>query len=166
VLLTVLVAMLLVRLLGRLNLLRLLGLPVASLFVDMNFLVVLGRLRTAKTLLLSDVDLLLDVSVAVGRFLGMWVWVRLRLADGGCEGFVCLFVTFPSVYCLLRDLCFAFYLDTGRFLNFRVPIRRREDTEGDRNLFAVSARSWVTTALGRDGLVLQNPVCRSRVARS
>jgi len=96
----------------------------------------LGRLRTAQTLLLSDVDLLLDVGVVVGR---LWwgrlrVKLRLRLADGGCEGFVCLFVSFPSVYCVLRDLCFAFYLESGRFLNCRVPIRRREDTEGDRNL--------------------------------
>lgn len=62
----------------------LLGLPVASLFVDMNFFAVL--LGTTETLLLVDVDLLLDVGVAVG-------W----LVDGGGEGFVGFFVTFPSV---------------------------------------------------------------------
>jgi hypothetical protein len=136
--------------------LMLLRLPVASLLVDVDFLVVL--LGTADTLLLGDVNLFLDVRVAVGRLLG--------LADGGREGFVSLFVTFPSVWSLLRKLCFAFYLDTGRFLNFRVPIRRREDTEGDRNLWSWSARAASDGALVRDGLVLQNPVCRSRVVRS
>ena len=76
-----------------------------------------------EVLLLGDVNLLLDVGVAV-----------TGLVDGCGEGFVGFFVTFPSVWSLLRELCFAFYPDAGRFLNFRVPIRRREDTEGDRNL--------------------------------
>jgi hypothetical protein len=44
------------------------------------------------------------------------------------------FVTFPSVWSLVRDLGFAFYLDAGRFLCLCVLIRRREDTEGDRDL--------------------------------
>jgi hypothetical protein len=64
--------------------LTLLRLPVAGLLVDMDFLAVL--LRTRETLLLGDVDLLLDVGVAVGG-----------LVDGGGEGFVGFFVTFPSV---------------------------------------------------------------------
>jgi hypothetical protein len=71
----------------RVLVLMLLRLPVASLLVDVDFLVVL--LGTADTLLLGDVNLFLDVRVAVGRLLG--------LADGGREGFVSLFVTFPSV---------------------------------------------------------------------
>jgi hypothetical protein len=61
----------------------LLGLSVAGLLVDVNFLAVLG---TTETLLLVDVDLLLDVGVAV-----------VGLVDGGREGFVGFFVTFPSV---------------------------------------------------------------------
>lgn len=44
----------------------LLGLPVARLLVDVDFLaVLLGLLGTAETLFLVDTDLLLDVSVAV-----------------------------------------------------------------------------------------------------
>jgi hypothetical protein len=65
----------------------LLRLPVAGLLVDVNFFAVLG---TTETLLLVDVDLLLDVSLLVGgRGKG--------LVDGGGEGFVDFFVTFPSV---------------------------------------------------------------------
>jgi hypothetical protein len=63
----------------------LLRLSVASLFADVNFLAVDG-LWAAEVLLLSDVDLLLDGGVAV----------RV-LVDGGGEGFVGFFVTFPSV---------------------------------------------------------------------
>ena len=63
--------------------LTLLRLPVAGLLVDVDFLAVLG---TTGVLLLVDVDLLLDVSVAV-----------VGLVDGGGEGFVGFFVTFPSV---------------------------------------------------------------------
>lgn len=62
----------------------LLGLSVASLFTDVDFFAVDG-LRATEVLLLGDVDLLLDVSVAVGG-----------LVDGGGEGFVGFFVTFPS----------------------------------------------------------------------
>jgi hypothetical protein len=71
-------------------LVRLLGLSVASLFTDVNFLVVLRGLGTTLVLvlLLGDMNLLLDVRVAVVRLLGT--------VDGSCEGFVCLFVTFPS----------------------------------------------------------------------
>lgn len=58
----------------------------ASLLVDVDFLVVLG---TTEALLLSDADLFLDVSVAVV--------LRRGTVDGGCEGFVDFFVTFPSV---------------------------------------------------------------------
>lgn len=103
--------------------LTLLGLPVAGLLVDVDFLAVLG-LGTAEMLFLGDADLLLDVGVAV-----------VGSVDGGGEGLVGFFVTFPSVCSLLlRDLCFTFYLDAGRFLCFRVLVRRREDTEGDRDL--------------------------------
>jgi hypothetical protein len=88
------------------------------------------------------------------------------VVDGGREGFVNVpFVTFPFVLSLLRDLCFAFYLDTGRLLKFRVPIRRREDTEGDRNL-RWSARGAKKSAFTGSVLVLQNPVWRRRVALS
>jgi len=125
----------------------LLGLLEASLLVDVDFLTVLGRLlglsvprvlvdvdlftllrRTTEALFLVDADLLLDVGVVL-----RWGWGGR--VNGGCEGFVRRFVTFPSVGSLLfLNLDFAFYLDTGRFLVCRVPIRRREDTEGDRNL--------------------------------
>jgi hypothetical protein len=73
-------------------LVMLLGLSVASLLTDVNFLVVLRGLGATLVLvlLLGNVNLLLDVSVAVGRLL------RLGTVDGSCEGFVCLFVTFPS----------------------------------------------------------------------
>lgn len=65
----------------------LLRLAVADLLVDTDFLaVMLGT----EALLLVDVDLLLDVGVAVGVGRG-------RLVDGGGEGFVGFFVTFPSV---------------------------------------------------------------------
>jgi hypothetical protein len=70
-----------------LMLLLLLGLLVASLLVDMNFFaVLLGLLGTTEALFLMDADLFLDVGVAV-------VWG----VNGGREGFVNLFVTFPSV---------------------------------------------------------------------
>lgn len=75
-----------------------LGLAVASLLVDVHFLTVLGgrRLRAAAFFLV-DADLFLDVRVA-GRLLRRLL--LLLLVDGGREGFVRLFVTFPSV-CLL-----------------------------------------------------------------
>lgn len=78
--------------------LLLLWLAVASLLTDVNFFALLLRLGTAVTLLLSDSELLLDVGVAV---LALWC-LGLRLlgswaADGGSEGFVDFFVTFPSV---------------------------------------------------------------------
>lgn len=56
----------------------LLGLAVAGLLVDVNFLVVLlGLLRATKTLFLVDANFLLDVSVAVS---GSWWCLRV---DGG-----------------------------------------------------------------------------------
>jgi hypothetical protein len=67
-----------------------LGLAVASLLVDVDFFAV--RLRTAA-LFLVDADLFLDVLLA--RRL-------LVLVDGGREGFVRLFVPFPSVCLRLR----------------------------------------------------------------
>jgi len=69
----------------------------ASLLVDVDFLVnLLGRLGlswTTESVLLVDADFFLDVGVAVLRR-------GLRgkgSVDGGCEGFVNFFVTFPSV---------------------------------------------------------------------
>jgi hypothetical protein len=76
------------RLLGLLRLLALgLWLSVASLLVDMDLFTVLRRLLgTAETLFFVDADFLLDVGVAV-----------VGSVDGGREGFVGFFVTFPSV---------------------------------------------------------------------
>ena len=119
-----------VRVLGVLGVL--LGLADACLLVDVDLLAVLG---TADALFFVDADLFLDVRVA--ELGGLLVAVGV---DGGGEGFVRLFVTFPSVCSVFRKLCFAFYLDCGRFFNLRVPIRRREDTEGDRNLRLLAAR--------------------------
>lgn len=99
----------------------------------LELLLGLGRLGTTEALFFVDANLFLDVSVVV--LLLLLLGSRRRREDGSGEGFVDLFVTFPSVRSLLLELCFLFfYLDAGRFLNFRVPIRRREDTEGDRNL--------------------------------
>ena len=72
-----------------------LGLAVASLLVNMDFLAV--RLLRAAALFLVDADLFLDVRVARRLLL-----LRLLLVDGGREGFVRLFVTFPSVCLMLR----------------------------------------------------------------
>lgn len=69
-----------------------LGLTVARLLVDVDLFTV--RLRAAA-LLFEDANLFLDVRVAL----------RLRLlvlVDGGSEGFVRLFVPFPSVCLRLR----------------------------------------------------------------
>jgi hypothetical protein len=58
----------------------------ARLLVDVDFFAVLLLLGTTEALFLMDADLFLDVGVAVvGR------------VNGGGEGFVCLFVTFPSL---------------------------------------------------------------------
>lgn len=123
----------------------LLWLSVASLLVDVDFLAVLG---TAETLFLVDANLFFDVGVGVVGSL-----------DGGREGCVGFFVTFPSVRSLFRDLCFAFYLDCGRFFNFHVPIRRREDTEGDRN------SCFKIQFAGVGSLFLEYPSNRSKTIR-
>jgi hypothetical protein len=69
-----------------------LGLAVADLLVDVD--VFADRLLLgAAALFFVDADLFLDVSLA-GRL--------LVLVDGGREGFVRLFVTFPSVCLRLR----------------------------------------------------------------
>jgi hypothetical protein len=71
-----------------------LGLAVADLLVDVD--VFADRLLLgAAALFFVDADLFLDVSLA-GRLL------VLVLVDGGREGFVRLFVTFPSVCLRLR----------------------------------------------------------------
>jgi hypothetical protein len=77
--------------LGRLVSVKLLGL--GSLLELM--LLLLGRLGTTEALLFVDADLLLDVSVVVLRLL--LLGRRRRREDGSGEGFVSLFVTFPSV---------------------------------------------------------------------
>lgn len=69
-----------------------LGLAVSDLLVDVDVLGVLGRLRAAA-LFFVDADLFLDVLLAARLLL---------LVDGGREGFVRLFVTFPSVCLRLR----------------------------------------------------------------
>lgn len=69
-----------------------LGLAVTSLLVDADLFADWGRLRAAA-LFFNDADLFVDVRVARGRLL---------LVDGGREGFVRLFVTFPSVCLRLR----------------------------------------------------------------
>jgi hypothetical protein len=132
---------------------NLFGLAVARLLGDVNLLVLSRRLGTA-TVVLVDADLFLDVCL-----LGRVLRGRRRgvVVDRGRDVFVRLFVTFPPV-CRFRKGSFAFYL-VWSVLGRCVSIRRREDTEGDRNLRAVSrGGAWVS----REGvLVLQNPVCRS-----
>lgn len=56
---------------------------------DLFVMVLLRGLRTTETLFFVDADLLLDLSVVVGSV--------ARCLDGGREGFVRFFVTFPSV---------------------------------------------------------------------
>lgn len=132
-------------------LLLLLRLSVVCLLVDVDLFPVL--VRTTQALFLVDADLLLDLAVVL-----RWAW-GWRV-NGGCEGFVPLFVTFPSVgRSLFLKLDVAFYLNTGRFLVGRVPIRRREDTEGDRN-----SRFKIQFA-GVVALCLEDPSNRSKTIR-
>jgi hypothetical protein len=83
-----------------------LGLAVTRLLVDVNLFAVLrqrlglGCGLRATALFLVDADFFLDVRVANGRLLGLVL--VLVLVDGGSEGFVCLFVPFPSVCLRLR----------------------------------------------------------------
>ena len=70
-----------------------LGLAVAYFLVDVYVLAML-RWLWAAALFLVDADLFLDVRVA-------WRLLLRVLVDGGSEGFVRLFVTFPSV-CLMH----------------------------------------------------------------
>lgn len=93
----------------------LLGLSVACALVDAKLFTVLmrlgrkllgrllrrllelmGLLGTTETLFFVDADLFLDVGVVVFVMLVMFLRGR-RLLDGGGEGFVDFFVTFPSV---------------------------------------------------------------------
>lgn len=82
------------------------GLAVTRLLVDVNLFAVLRqglRLRRrlrATALFLVDADFFLDVRVANWRLLGLVL--VLVLVDGGSEGFVRLFVPFPSVCLRLR----------------------------------------------------------------
>lgn len=78
------------------------GLAVTRLLVDVNLFAVLRQrlgLR-ATALFLVDADFFLDVRVANWRLLGLVL--VLVLVDGGSEGFVRLFVPFPSVCLRLR----------------------------------------------------------------
>lgn len=72
-----------------------LGLAVAYFLVDVYVLAMLGGWLWTAAFFLVDADLFLDVRIA---------WrLRLRLLmDGGSEGFVRLFVTFPPVCLRLR----------------------------------------------------------------
>jgi hypothetical protein len=87
-----------------------LGLAVAGFLVNVDFLTVLGLglglglvLLRATALFLVDADLFSNVRVTGWLLLGLLVLVLvLVLVDGGREGFVRLFVTFPSVCLLLR----------------------------------------------------------------
>lgn len=80
------------------------GLAVTRLLVDVNLFAVLrqglGRRLRATALFLVDADFFLDVRVANWRLLGLVL--VLVLVDGGSEGFVRLFVPFPSVCLRLR----------------------------------------------------------------
>jgi hypothetical protein len=156
---------------------RLLSVDVlASSRVEVLLRRLLRRLGTAESLLFVDADLFLDVGVLVvvlrsrrrrrrrrrwrrgrgGGWRWWWVWVPM---NGSGEGFVDFFVTFPSVWSLVLKMCFLFYLNRGRFLNFRVPIRRREDTEGDRN------SCFKIQFAGVGSLLLENPSNRSKTIR-
>jgi hypothetical protein len=112
---------------------NLFGLAVARLLGDVNLLVLSRRLGTAAVVLV-DADLFLDVCL-----LGRVLRGRRRgvVVDRGRDVFVRLFVTFPPVCSRFRKGSFAFYL-VWSVLGRCVSIRRREDTEGDRNLGAVS----------------------------
>ena len=72
-----------------------LGLAVTRLLVDVDFFAVRLLLLWAAALFLVDADLFLDVLLARRLLL-------LLLVDGGREGFVRLFVPFPSVCLRLR----------------------------------------------------------------
>ncbi len=85
------------------------------LFVDSH---VFFAARTAFTIAFVDFDLFLFVLSTV---FASW--------KGGREGRVTSFVTFPSD--ALVGL--SFYLDLGSFFNSVAPVRRREDTERDRD---------------------------------
>ena len=72
------------------------GLAVTRLLVDVDFFAVRLLLLWAAALFLVDADLFLDVLLARRLLL------LLLLVDGGREGFVRLFVPFPSVCLRLR----------------------------------------------------------------
>jgi hypothetical protein len=132
-------------------------LAVACLLGDVNLLVLGRRLGTAAVVLV-DADLFLDVCL-LGRVLRGRRGVVV--VDRGRDVFVRLFVTFPPVCSRFRKGSFAFYL-VWSVLGRCVSIRRREDTEGDRNLGAVSRGGARDGGVSRESvLVLQNPVCRS-----
>ena len=85
------------------------------LFVNSN---VFFAARTAFTIVFVDLDLFLFVLSPV-----LATWKRSR------EGRVTSFVTFPSdalVY-------LSFYFHLSSFFGSVAPVRRREDTEGDRD---------------------------------
>ena len=73
------------------------GLAVTRLLVDVDFFAVRLLLLWAAALFLVDADLFLDVLLARRLLL-----LLLLLVDGGREGFVRLFVPFPSVCLRLR----------------------------------------------------------------
>lgn len=78
-----------------------LGLAVARVLVDADLFAELRGLRAA-VLFFDDTDLFLDVRVARRLLLLRLLVLLLVLMDGGSEGFVRLFVPFPSVCLRLR----------------------------------------------------------------
>lgn len=81
-------------------------------------------------------------------------------------------VVFPPVRRLWWQMGFTLYPECVRLwcrlLMGRAPIRRRKDTEGDRNLSKLSAALIFMSHHSLHGhvLALQNPVCRSLVVHS
>lgn len=90
------------------------------LFVDVNFL---STARSAVEVFFADGDLFLFV---LGTF--------LAIGKGGGEGRVASLVTFPSdARSPRRKVGFSFYSNLSSLFDSVAPVRRREDTEGDRD---------------------------------
>jgi hypothetical protein len=89
-------------------------------FVDTNFLL---AARSAVKVFFTDGDLFLFV---LGTF--------LAVGKSGGEGRVACLVTFPSdARSSRRKVGFSFYSDLSSVFDSVAPVRRREDTEGNRD---------------------------------
>lgn len=92
----------------------------AFFFVDVDFLL---TARSAVELFFADGDLFLFV---LGTF--------LAVGKSGREGRVASLVTFPSdARSPRRKVGFSFYSSLSSLFDSVAPVRRREDTEGDRD---------------------------------